>query len=146
VYDVTLLPCAQKTLLKLPMTLYAAVVDALEDLENYGADLQEPLVRYVGKGLREIRVTSRDGLGKASYFFMKGRRIYVVHILHKKMVADLKAMRIAESLTQDDIARRTGLKKQNISRLENGVASPTLTTISRYAVALGGTFEFKKLS
>ena len=83
-YDVTLLPSAQKTLLKLPMTLYAAVVDALEDLENYGADLQEPLVRYVGKGLREIRVTSRDGLGRAFYFFMKGRRIYVVHILHKK--------------------------------------------------------------
>ena len=84
VYDVTLLPGAKKTLLKLPMTLYAAVVDALEDLENYGADLQEPLVRYVGNGLREIRVTSRDGLGRAFYFFMKGRRIYVVHILHKK--------------------------------------------------------------
>lgn len=71
---------------------------------------------------------------------------YAAHKMHKKMVADLKAMRIAESLTQQDIARRTGLKKQNISRLENGVASPTLTTISRYAVALGGTFEFKKLS
>ncbi|WP_072158050.1 type II toxin-antitoxin system RelE/ParE family toxin [Serratia sp. Leaf51] len=83
-YDVTLLPGAKKTLLKLPMTLYAAVVDALEDLEKYGADLQEPLVRYVGNGLREIRVTSRDGLGRAFYFFMKGRRIYVVHILHKK--------------------------------------------------------------
>ncbi|MBF7955741.1 type II toxin-antitoxin system RelE/ParE family toxin [Rahnella victoriana] len=83
-YDVTILPAAKKALLKLPMTLYAAVVDALEELEVCGADLKEPLVRYVGNGLREIRVTSLDGLGRAFYFFMKGRRIYVVHILHKK--------------------------------------------------------------
>ncbi|MBF7993810.1 helix-turn-helix transcriptional regulator [Rahnella laticis] len=65
--------------------------------------------------------------------------------MHKKMVAELKAARLAESLTQEDIARRTGMKKQNISRFENGAASPTLNTVSRYAVALGGTFEFKKL-
>lgn len=65
--------------------------------------------------------------------------------VHKKMVADLKAARLAESLTQEDIAKRSGLKKQNISRFENGIASPTLNTVSRYAVALGGTFEFKKL-
>ncbi|MBU9845118.1 helix-turn-helix domain-containing protein [Rahnella ecdela] len=61
-------------------------------------------------------------------------------------VADLKAIRIAGSLTQEDIAKRTGMKKQNISRFENGIACPTLNTLSRYAVALGGTFEFKKLS
>ncbi|KQN68400.1 helix-turn-helix domain-containing protein [Rahnella rivi] len=71
---------------------------------------------------------------------------YAAHKMHKKMVADLKAMRIAESLTQEDIAKRTGIKKQNISRFENGAACPTLNTVSRYAVALGGTFEFKKLS
>lgn len=65
--------------------------------------------------------------------------------VHKKMVAELKAARLAESLTQEDIARRTGMKKQNISRFENGAASPTLNTVSRYAVALGGTFEFKKM-
>ncbi|MBU9830108.1 helix-turn-helix transcriptional regulator [Rahnella sp. FC061912-K] len=71
---------------------------------------------------------------------------YAAHKMHKKMVADLKAMRIAQSLTQEDIAKRTGIKKQNISRFENGAACPTLNTVSRYAVALGGTFEFKKLS
>lgn len=71
---------------------------------------------------------------------------YAAHKMYKKMVADLKAMRIAESLTQEDIAKRSGMKKQNISRFENGIACPTLNTLSRYAVALGGTFEFKKLS
>jgi DNA-binding XRE family transcriptional regulator len=70
---------------------------------------------------------------------------YAAHKMHKKMVAELKAMRIAESLTQEDIAKRTGMKKQNISRFENGAACPTLNTVSRYAFALGGTFEFKKI-
>lgn len=70
---------------------------------------------------------------------------YAALQVHKKMVAQLKATRLAESLTQEDIAKRTGLKKQNISRFENGTTSPTLNTVSRYAVALGGTFEFKKL-
>ena len=71
---------------------------------------------------------------------------YAALKLHKQMVAQLKETRQRESLTQEDIAKRTGMKKQNISRFENGIASPTLTTLSRYAVALGGTFEFKKLN
>jgi len=70
---------------------------------------------------------------------------YAALKLHKQMVAQLKESRLQESLTQEDIARRTGLKKQNISRLESGAVSPTLNTLSRYAVALGGTFEFKKI-
>ncbi|AVF34515.1 helix-turn-helix transcriptional regulator [Rahnella sikkimica] len=71
---------------------------------------------------------------------------YAALKMHKKMVAELKETRKAEALTQEDMARLTGLKKQNISRLENGVVSPTFFTLSRYAAALGGTIEFKKLS
>ncbi|PKE28016.1 hypothetical protein CWS43_24295 [Rahnella sp. AA] len=83
-YDVNVLPAALKELRKLPPALSASVVDALKELEIHGAALQDPQVRYVGNGIREIRVTSEEGLGRAFYFFMYGRRIYVVHILHKK--------------------------------------------------------------
>lgn len=83
-YDVTVLPAAQKELRKLPMPLYVSLVDAIEELEFHGPALQDPQVRYVGNGMREIRVTTQEGLGRAFYFFMQGRRIYVVHILHKK--------------------------------------------------------------
>lgn len=83
-YDVTVLPAAMKELRKLPPTLSASIADALKELEIYGAALQDPQVRYVGNGIREVRVTSLEGLGRAFYFFMQGRRIYVVHILHKK--------------------------------------------------------------
>lgn len=83
-YDLTIIRSAQKELQRLPATLYAATLDALKALEILGADLKDPVVRYVGKGIREVRVTSLDGQGRAFYFFMHGRRIYVVHILHKK--------------------------------------------------------------
>lgn len=36
-----------------------------------------------------------------------------------------------------------GAEKQNISRMEKGIISPNLTTLSRYAAALGGTFVFQ---
>ncbi|MBF7993809.1 type II toxin-antitoxin system RelE/ParE family toxin [Rahnella laticis] len=83
-YDVTIINSAEKELTKLPATLYAAMLGAVDELGIYGPALQDPEVRYVGKGLRELRVTSLDGLGRAFYFFMKGQRIYIVHILHKK--------------------------------------------------------------
>lgn len=63
--------------------------------------------------------------------------------IRQAMMTELKAARQRCNLTQEDIARRAGLRKQNISRMEKGIISPNLTTLSRYAAALGGTFVFK---
>ncbi|EPB3718305.1 helix-turn-helix domain-containing protein [Yersinia enterocolitica] len=63
--------------------------------------------------------------------------------IRQAMMMELKAARQRCNLTQEDIARRAGLRKQNISRMEKGIISPNLTTLSRYAAALGGTFVFK---
>ncbi|HDL8430826.1 TPA: helix-turn-helix transcriptional regulator [Yersinia enterocolitica] len=63
--------------------------------------------------------------------------------IRQAMMTELKAARQRCNLTQEDIARRAGLRKQNISRTEKGIISPNLTTLSRYAAALGGTFVFK---
>ncbi|WP_078060903.1 helix-turn-helix domain-containing protein [Rodentibacter pneumotropicus] len=38
------------------------------------------------------------------------------------MVRQLKADRIAKKLSQQDIAQRTGIKTQNISRIERGLS------------------------
>lgn len=70
-YDVTVLPAAMKELRKLPPTLSASIADALKALEIYGAALQDPQVRYVGNGIREVRVTSLEGLGRAFYFLCR---------------------------------------------------------------------------
>ncbi|MFV8797968.1 helix-turn-helix domain-containing protein [Yersinia sp. LJYL362] len=63
--------------------------------------------------------------------------------IRQAMMTELKAARQRCHLTQEEVAQRAGLRKQNISRMEKGIISPNLTTLSRYAAALGGTFVFK---
>ncbi|CNI25859.1 putative DNA-binding phage-like protein [Yersinia massiliensis] len=63
--------------------------------------------------------------------------------IRQAMMTELKTARQQCNLTQEEVAQRAGLKKQNISRMEKGIISPNLTTLSRYAAALGGTFVFK---
>ncbi|CNJ72116.1 putative DNA-binding phage-like protein [Yersinia pseudotuberculosis] len=63
--------------------------------------------------------------------------------IRQAMMTELKAARQQCNLTQEEVALRAGLKKQNISRMEKGIISPNLTTLSRYAAALGGTFVFQ---
>jgi ribosome-binding protein aMBF1 (putative translation factor) len=40
-------------------------------------------------------------------------------------------------ISQSELARRTGIKQPNISRLERGLCSPTLNTLSALAKGLG---------
>jgi DNA-binding Xre family transcriptional regulator len=50
----------------------------------------------------------------------------------------LKDERVRQGLSLTDIQQRTGIDPPNLSRLENDVdANPTMTTLTRYAEALG---------
>ncbi|TYG33358.1 helix-turn-helix transcriptional regulator [Lonepinella koalarum] len=61
----------------------------------------------------------------------------------KQLLATLRNHREQLHLTQQDIADKTGIKAQNISRLEHGLSRPSLETITRYAQALGGSIVFQ---
>lgn len=74
------------------------------------------------------------------------RAAYDAIEIRRAMLAQLKQARQALNLTQEDIAEKTGMKKQNISRMENGVVSPNLETVARYAQAVGGMFVFHSFS
>ena len=52
---------------------------------------------------------------------------------------ELVAARLAKGLTQDEIAKKIGTSKSNISRLEslNNTYMPNLATLVKYAEALG---------
>jgi DNA-binding XRE family transcriptional regulator len=69
-----------------------------------------------------------------------------IYELRKKLIE----MRISKGITQAEIAKRMGTNKSNISRLECGenVSFPKLTTISKYAHALGYkvNLEFEPIS
>ena len=46
-------------------------------------------------------------------------------------------LRLAKGWSQSELARRVGTKQANISKLENGLANPTLDFLRRVAQALG---------
>ena len=47
------------------------------------------------------------------------------------------------SLTQAEVARRMNVPQSAVVRLESGAHSPTLTTLSRYAAAIGVKLEIR---
>lgn len=51
--------------------------------------------------------------------------------------ARLKALRLEAGLTQAELARRTGIHRPNIARVEAGRHTPSLETLSRIAHAIG---------
>ena len=60
------------------------------------------------------------------------------------LVADLVAARAAAGMTQGEVAARMWTTKSVISRLESGVRTrPTLSTIEKYAVAVGARVEVR---
>lgn len=60
------------------------------------------------------------------------------------LVADLVAARVATEMTQEEVAARMWTTESVVSRLESGVRTrPTLTTIERYAAAVGATIEIR---
>jgi transcriptional regulator with XRE-family HTH domain len=46
-------------------------------------------------------------------------------------------LRLAAGLTQAELARRTGIHRPNIARVEAGRHTPSLETLARLAAAIG---------
>lgn len=45
--------------------------------------------------------------------------------------------RLESHMTQKELAEKTGIRQSNISRIENGSASPTVDTLARIAAGMG---------
>jgi hypothetical protein len=67
------------------------------------------------------------------------RRVLLNNRALQVLIADLIAARVAAGMTQDEVAARMFTTRSVVSRLESGVRTrPTLRTIERYVVAVGG--------
>ena len=55
------------------------------------------------------------------------------------------AARVEKNITQKELAKRTGIRQSNISRIENGNCSPTVATLQQIAAGMGKTLfiEFR---
>jgi len=53
------------------------------------------------------------------------------------LIDQLITMRTKAGLTQEDVAKKLGTNKSNISRLERGRSNPSWETLNKYAAACG---------
>ncbi|MDR1194028.1 MAG: helix-turn-helix transcriptional regulator [Peptococcaceae bacterium] len=63
----------------------------------------------------------------------------------REYIKAIIAARMEQNLTQKELARKTGIRQSNISRIENGNCSPTVATLQQIAYGIGKTLhiEFK---
>lgn len=60
-----------------------------------------------------------------------------------QIIKALIDLRIKYKLSQEDLSKRIGIPKANISRFENGKHSPTFQTLERFAAGLNKRIEIR---
>jgi len=63
--------------------------------------------------------------------------------VRKDVIEQYVACRKGRKMTQDELARRTGISRPNISRFESGNYNPSLEMMVRMAAALDMTLDVK---
>jgi len=61
----------------------------------------------------------------------------------REYIKAIIAARMELSLTQKELAVRTGIRQSNISRIENGNSSPTIATLQQIANGMGRTLHIE---
>jgi phage-related protein len=67
-----------------PVGIQANYARIVELLMEFGPKLGMPHSRAMGDGLFELRAGGREGVGRAMYCYLIGRRIVVLHAFMKK--------------------------------------------------------------
>jgi transcriptional regulator with XRE-family HTH domain len=62
-----------------------------------------------------------------------------IHAARRILARNVRRLRVARELSQEDLAHATNLSQDQISEIENAKHSTTLDNIQRLAVALGVT-------
>ena len=74
----------QQDVLGLPAGLLARYFQCTDRMLVFGPDLGMPHTRAMGSGLFELRLKSREGIGRVFYCTIVGRQIVMLHQFVKK--------------------------------------------------------------
>jgi phage-related protein len=74
----------QDAVLSLPPGLLARYLHLTDRMVEYGPDLGMPHTRAMGSGLFELRLKSREGIGRVFYCMLVARKIVMLHQYVKK--------------------------------------------------------------
>lgn len=84
-WTVTLHPLAESELKALPADMRARFLRVAELLEDFGPQgVGLPHIRPLEGKLWEMRMKGRDGIARAVYAAVQGRRLLVLHVFVKK--------------------------------------------------------------
>jgi phage-related protein len=67
-----------------PLGILAEFIRITQRMQSYGPNLGMPFTRAFGKGLFEIRAQGQDGIGRAFFCLLIGRKIVILHGFIKK--------------------------------------------------------------
>jgi transcriptional regulator with XRE-family HTH domain len=60
----------------------------------------------------------------------------------ERLISDLVRLRRSRGLSQTEVAARMGTSQSALARLESGRSDARMSTVSRYAAAIGATVDF----
>ena len=89
-----------------PVDILADYARLIELLMEHGPNLRMPHSKAMGEGLFELRPKGREGVGRALYCYLVGRRVVVVHAFVKK--------------TQQTPERDLTLARKRVAEVKNG--------------------------
>jgi transcriptional regulator with XRE-family HTH domain len=64
----------------------------------------------------------------------------------KSIYRQVREIRMAQKMTQEELAQKSGLMQTAISRFEKGERGATMDTLTKIAAALGKTLDFTDLA
>jgi phage-related protein len=67
-----------------PAGILADYARLVELLMEFGPNLRMPYSRAMGEGLFELRPRGREGIGRALYCYIRGKRVVILHAFIKK--------------------------------------------------------------
>src|SRR5947208_11404249 len=86
----------QEAILAFPPGLQARYIHLTERMLAFGPNLGMPHTRAMGKGLFELRLKSKEGIGRVFFCVLPGQRIMMLHAFVKKSAkTPAKELRVA---------------------------------------------------
>jgi phage-related protein len=74
----------QQTILEFPAGLQARYIHLTERMLTFGPHLGMPHTRAMGRGLFELRMKSKEGIGRVFFCTLPAQRIMMLHAFVKK--------------------------------------------------------------
>jgi phage-related protein len=96
----------QRAIMEFPAGIQARYIHLTQRMLRFGPDLGMPHSRAMGKGLFELRLKSKEGIGRVFYGTLPGQQITMLHAFVEKSqktpVKELKLARVRLEEVRED--------------------------------------------